>query len=267
MYGHPTEEKLPVFKNHMIYSRNHTNAQGVMAHLHWHGVYEVLYIKRGFGEQRINTETYHIRPGDIVILKSGDLHATKALSLDGCDIDYVQFSEEFLIDKTSFDSELQSGVIHSPKNNFKSIFEALDQFEKEDKSESHIIMTGLLHILTGFLLRECHKVKASAPSSQISALLEYMEQTNSLKLETVAAHIGYSPEHLSRKFKKETGISYRNYADRIRMRRAIIMLEDEKNSIAHIAEELCYSDESSFIRAFRRMYGITPSLCRNSFKL
>jgi AraC-like DNA-binding protein len=41
------------------------------------------------------------------------------------------------------------------------------------------------------------------------------------------------------------------------MRRASSLLLD-RNSIAAVTESLGYSSESSFIRAFKKFYGITP---------
>ena len=263
MNGYPTEEKLPVLENFMRFSKNNTTAPKIMAHLHWHNVYEVLYIRRGWGEQRINTETYSFHPGEVVILLPGDLHATEAVSENGCDIDYVQFSGEFLHDEMCFGKKLRSGVIHSENSEFKQIFDAFNKFKADNGSGQPIIMAGLMHILAGFILRACQNDKAPVLSGSLNKLLEYLETANDLRLGTISGYIGYSPEHLSRKFKKETGTSYRSYCDRIRMRRAVAMLNDEKNSIAYISEALGYSEESSFVRAFRRMYGITPGLCRN----
>ena len=92
----------------------------------------------------------------------------------------------------------------------------------------------------------------------IADICRYMEQTDDLSLSGVAEKFGYSPEHLSRRFHAEKGISYRSYCDQIRMRRASVLLQREPGNLAFVAERLGYSDESSFIRAFKRMYGITP---------
>ncbi len=51
---------------------------------------------------------------------------------------------------------------------------------------------------------------------------------------------------------------YREWCEQLRMRRATKLLHDQQSSIAQIAELLGYSDSSSFIRAFKRIYGITP---------
>ena len=94
----------------------------------------------------------------------------------------------------------------------------------------------------------------------------YTKEETDIRLENVAAYFNYSPEHLSRKFHREMGISYRDWCNRILMDRAVYLLKSEDNTIAFIAESLGYSDESSFTRAFKRMYGITPSTYRHSNK-
>ena len=50
------------------------------------------------------------------------------------------------------------------------------------------------------------------------------------------------------------------------MDRAIYLMKSEENTISIISEALGYHDESSFIRAFKRIYGITPSAYRHNQK-
>ena len=99
-------------------------------------------------------------------------------------------------------------------------------------------------------------------SDTLASICSYMEQQQDLRLEHIASHFHYSPEHLSRKFHAETGESFRSWCDKLKARRAAMLLCDQKRSIADIAEYLRYSNESSFIRAFKRLYGIPPAAFR-----
>lgn len=244
-----------------LFNNNSQEPKSLTA-LHWHEVYEVLYIRRGWGNQRLNADTMPIYPGDIVFIRPGDLHTTEALSTKGCDVDVLQFSQDFLLKSDYGLDILPSKVIHPEKDNIQRVFDALNEYSQAEGTGMEMVEAGLVQILVGFLMRECGPHNVLARSSAIDDVCTYIEQAQDLRLEQVAAHFGYSPEHLSRKFHKEMTVSYRNWCERIRMHRAIALLNDANNSISFIAETLCYSDESSFIRAFRRMYGITPSAYR-----
>jgi len=74
----------------------------------------------------------------------------------------------------------------------------------------------------------------------------------------VAARMGVSREHLSRVFKEQTGLSPLEYANAERMRMAARIISVEGVSCKELAGRLGYESPSSFGRAFRRRYGMSP---------
>jgi AraC-like DNA-binding protein len=71
-----------------------------------------------------------------------------------------------------------------------------------------------------------------------------------------------TPSTLRRRLADE-GVSYQSIKDEIRRERAIAHLTRGGQSIVEIAEELGFSDPSTFYRAFKKWTGITPSLFRD----
>jgi AraC-like DNA-binding protein len=73
-----------------------------------------------------------------------------------------------------------------------------------------------------------------------------------------------SRSHLYRLLEGEGGVA--RYIQRRRLSEAFTLLSDAANtsSIGKIAEFLCFSDASSFTRAFRREFGIAPSDVRDA---
>ena len=200
--------------------------------------------------------------GDVVVIPPGDIHSTDALSNRGCDIDVLQFTNEFLCDRENVSKSLSSDVVRADEK-IQMTFDKLNQYSQNNQVGNSQLMAGLVQMLTGFLMQSSGKKSIFPRSAFIDIVCAYVEQAQDLRLESVAKHLGYSPEHLSRQFSKVVGVSYRDWCDRIRMRRALVMLNDGQYSISAIASVLGYSDNSSFIRAFKRMYGITPSVCRH----
>lgn len=262
------EELKPIIKTYKArffqsYSRVATN----FVSAHWHNAYEVLYVRRGYGKQQLNAKIEDIRPGDVVIICPGDVHATEAVSNDGCDIDVVQFSVDFVYNAEETLQGIRSCIIHADDDSVKRVFDALLQNSQNEYEGKDLIATGLIYTLCGLLVRGTFNESSEKHSKMIENVCSYIRQAADVRLKSVASHFGYSSEHLSRKFHKEIGISYRNWCNLVVMDRAIALMKNENYTIEFISHALGYSDESTFIRSFKRMYGVTPNVyrcCKNN---
>ncbi len=79
-----------------------------------------------------------------------------------------------------------------------------------------------------------------------------------ITLEQVASSVGYSPSQFSRKFKKETGMTFSRYLRKLRIELAQYLLKELNKGICEVAYEVGYSDVPSFLRAFKEETGMTP---------
>jgi AraC family transcriptional regulator len=80
----------------------------------------------------------------------------------------------------------------------------------------------------------------------------------------VAAQLSVSPFHLSRVFKEQTGVGLHQYITQLRLRRALVHLEDPRCSLIEIAIELGFSSHSHFTAAFRQTFRTSPSRLREA---
>lgn len=98
------------------------------------------------------------------------------------------------------------------------------------------------------------------------AAIELLEQSGSeeLRLAEIAKHVGLSPYHFLRLFKRECGVTPYQFLIRLRIRRAIQLLRDTKRPVTEIAYQVGFSDLSNFINAFRREVGCSPRQFRNA---
>lgn len=87
-----------------------------------------------------------------------------------------------------------------------------------------------------------------------------------VSLEEIAHEAGISPCYLSRTFKKETGISLVEFIQRERIEAACNMLKYSDYSAAEISQYLCFSNQSYFIRIFKKYQGMTPNRYRKTRK-
>jgi len=101
-------------------------------------------------------------------------------------------------------------------------------------------------------------------SSQIRSCRDYIElhAEHELKLPTLAKQVGYSEYYLSRKFKKEMGISISAYIKVVRVERSKLMLVGTGFPIAQIADTFHFASSSHYSEAFREITGKTPQQYR-----
>lgn len=85
-----------------------------------------------------------------------------------------------------------------------------------------------------------------------------------LSINIVASKSGYSPWHLQRLFKQQTGDSLAKYIRKERLQNAAGELISTSRSIADIACQYQFDSHQSFSRAFKKMFSMTPTTYRKS---
>lgn len=87
-----------------------------------------------------------------------------------------------------------------------------------------------------------------------------------ITLEQIARSVGISPCHLSRVFKRETGMSIVCYIQKQRVEAARYMLIYSEYTASEISEYLHFSTQSYFIRIFQKYYHMTPAHYRKYYR-
>ena len=99
----------------------------------------------------------------------------------------------------------------------------------------------------------------------VEKTLAYMK-TNypyDISVSSIAAYVGIEQSYLYRLFKKELGVSLREWLVLYRLNKAIEMMPDTNKSITSIAHSVGFYDLPHFTKAFKTSYGITPTLYRS----
>lgn len=86
-----------------------------------------------------------------------------------------------------------------------------------------------------------------------------------LRLAMLAAEVGASASQLERDFRKLFSTTPQAFLQQIRMQEAMSLLQDQSASIAGIAHECGFADQSAFARRFKIIAGVTPSRYRRRF--
>lgn len=88
------------------------------------------------------------------------------------------------------------------------------------------------------------------------------DHLSTVTLSSAAMHVALSISHLSRLFKAQCGITFSEWLEEVKMKRAGELLQDYQKMIYEIADEVGYDSAKNFTRAFKRYYGTTPQKYR-----
>jgi YesN/AraC family two-component response regulator len=89
-----------------------------------------------------------------------------------------------------------------------------------------------------------------------------LRAADDLSLADLARELGVSKYHLSYRFKKAVGVTFRSYLLRARIERAKGLLQDGHQSVTDVAFLVGFNDLARFDKLFKRDMGLTPSAYR-----
>jgi AraC family transcriptional regulator len=105
--------------------------------------------------------------------------------------------------------------------------------------------------------------------SRINKVIDYVNNNldKSISLEELASIAFFSPFHFHRIFVAITGESVNHFTNRIRLEKTARLLKFSTHPISDVAMECGFSSSSTFSRAFKQYFGISPGAYRNTGKI
>lgn len=240
---------------------------------HWHAEYEIVFMRKGKMELSVNDVTYHLAEGDVLFIADGCLHGGAPVG-DSCVYDCVVFGGEVLSKATSV-TEIKSILCHGravrtymSASEFPKISAAAkrlsDLLLMTDGSARELICLGaLLEFFGNIVQYECCTDGFSETNRHIQKLknvLSYMEEhyADKITLGELAMCAGLTPKYLCRAFFSLTGKTPMSYLNEYRIDCACEMLRGTDKTMLDIAVSCGFSDQSYFVKWFKRLKGATP---------
>ncbi len=145
----------------------------------------------------------------------------------------------------------------------------MDEFDRPS-DEHKPMFPGWAHLITRELFRDnaARELLQPRPADpmvvEVLALIDGKLNTP-LTLDYLAAHSGYSPQHLNRIFKRVLGTTPMKYLAATRLDRAAeLLLSHHGLSITEVAKRVGHLDPTYFTRQFHQRFALTPSEYRTA---
>jgi len=151
-----------------------------------------------------------------------------------------------------------------------SLFEEVLESLEHGFTLAHLVYAShsLTHLM-GLVLRHKEEHGYGAPSvrEQIAESVEFMKGhlREPLKVGTLAALVNLSRSHYTTLFRRVTGYAPLSYLNHLRMQQAVQLLNSTDLPIKQISDQLGFSDQFYFSRAFRKMHNHSPTEHRRRY--
>lgn len=243
--------------------------------LHSHSFYEVIYCRSAENvEYLVGADRYRLQKGDIVFVSPGTGHRPllpEQMTIPYCR-DVLWLSMEFVesLARIFPDSESRGKTYSSLLRTAGTRWEYLGDFfrtgvkEAEQKAsgwETAVFanaLTLLTHMKRAFLDEELKPMRAEQPEL-LERVIAYMEGHlgEKLTLPGVAKHFYVSESTITQTFRKRMGVSFYRCLTQRRLIAAKSLIA-EGLSLEIVSQRVGFLDYSTFYRAFRQEYGISP---------
>lgn len=260
---------------------------------HSHDFFEIVYIRKGYGDYEENGRKTLIYEGDLLLVTPKDIHSLKPVTGDfswtNCLFLPAKLYENLSDDCTSAEllslkcffggqinpDVLCDGILISKRaQEFQSITAEMTKEYFGGKDGFEEILKSLLSVLLIRIKRNLNRnseneTKYFTKEQLIGAVDKFMTESNALpplRLETAAASIGLKPKYFSDIFKKKVGISFSEYVRDKRLNTAAWLLRTSDANIISVMEYIGYHDSKTFYKLFKEKFGETPSVYRKITK-
>lgn len=242
--------------------------------LHSHDYYEVLYCRSDGVEYLVGPERYRLQWGDIIFVAPGISH--RPILPEHLTEPYVRdvlwVSQQFMEQIRSMypndgeSNQLYTGPLRTAGTRWEFLGELFrsgvqEELEKRPGWEAAVIgntLTIFANLNRSVLERTAATMQAEKPEllDRVTAYIESNYRTH-ITVGELAKLFYVSDSTISHLFKQKMGISLYRYITQRRLIAAKLLIGEE-HSLEEVARRVGFADYSTFYRAFKQEYGISP---------
>ena len=257
--------------------------------MHWHDYYE-LWLATGSGQYRSGNHQFSFAPGDVVMVDPLKLHGvirmepnhsplviffrSEAVVGSGSEVDrgfLAAWDERAERVPPRMDANAASAsAVHSAMLRLAQVwFERQGSEDRAVELKFHLLEV-LLELRRAFLPHghsvSNAMVQRAERMARLNRILEYVGERcqEAVRQPEVARHVGMSTSRFRAFFKETTGWGFSDYLRDLRLERAARLLRETTESVAAIASQNGFADQSHLQRLFKAKHAVSPLAYRKT---
>jgi len=217
--------------------------------------YSMLFVEEGSANYLIDGEKYDVKAGDVLCIRPGSIREATTVGMRCIGINFI------LPNGCDFEIPVLTtwGDFESFHPHFQDLkFEWLEQKEGFNLKSNACLML-ILHKLI-------YEKKDNSKNIHVELMKRFMidNHKQELSVSIIADIVSLSPVYCGALFKKIENCTIAEFLTRVRINRAMVLLETGEYSISSVAEECGFTDIYYFSNTFKKIVGISPSRYKNS---
>lgn len=246
---------------------------------HQHSFYEIFFFLSGNVNYIIEGRSYKLRPGDILLTSSSDIHRPDISPGKPYERIVIWLADDFFERLQDFydedftacftDAALKDYRLIRPDSqniaHLKQLCGKMSEARQSGEMGSNALISAYLTEFLVYVSRAYYDSPDSVKNDiteneKINQVITYINEnlTEELSLDRLAARFYISKYYLSRQFRQFTGLSLYQYIMKKRLILARNMLR-AGNPVMDACLCCGFNDYSNFLKAFKREFGRNPS--------
>ncbi|MHB9942956.1 AraC family transcriptional regulator [Clostridium sporogenes] len=254
--------------------------------LHYHDFNKIIVFISGNVSYLIEGKAYKLKPWDILFVSSNDLHKVIINNDEPYERIIIWVNSKFLemhnknnsnlLTCFQLSSKLKINLFRMEEHNISLIKHTLFSLESatKDKEFGNIVLKNSLFIqlmvyLNRLFMNNTNHIEKNdiEYDKQIEEIINYIKENlqEDLSIDTLSSKFFINKYYLMHKFKSQTGYTLHRYIQqkRLAFSKSLII---KGHKITELYIKCGFGDYSSFIRAFKKAYGISPKDYYKNFK-
>lgn len=251
---------------------------------HYHNFYEIIYVLEGEYSSMLENQTYHVKKGDFLLIDCNVMHKYHFVEKkhDSSRRIILWVTRELLQTLSGGGMDLgacfrgqSSCAYHFPIYYeemlrgylLKLVMEELPDVPSPEARQ--VLDRGYLTLFFGYLNVLCLRREYGFSQENmvfhpmVEQVADYIERhiREGITVEELARQVHMSKYHFLRKFKEQTGVTVHHFVLNKRLIRAGEELQ-RGNSLTEAWQNSGFTDYSSFLRNFKKAFGVSPGKYR-----
>lgn len=251
---------------------------------HYHSFYEIIYVLEGEYSSMLENQTYHMKKGDMLLIDCNVMHKYHFIEKkhDSSKRIILWVTREMLQSLSGEEMDLSacfrgqsSRAYHFPIYYeemlrgylLKLVMEELPDVPSPEAKQ--VLDRGYLTLFFVYLNMLCSRREYGFSRENtvfhpmVEQVADYIERhiSEGISVEELARQVHMSKYYFLRKFKEQTGVTVHNFV----LNKRLIQASEELlqgNNMTQVWQNAGFADYSSFLRNFKRTFGISPGKYR-----